>query len=74
MTSFVNELRNLKPLSLFVFFFALACERTFIQKCIASKVAVLQDREIAVGRRVRISFSPDILQAGAVKGLKPSFI
>ena len=38
--------------------------KEFSSKLIALKVDVLQDR------RFRASFSPDILQAGAVKGLK----
>ena len=57
-----------KGLSLSVFFFALACERTFI------KTHSIQNRRYrtetyTVWRRVRASFSPEILQAGAVKGL-----
>ena len=62
------KVRNLKSLSLSVFVFTLACERIFIES-IALKVDVLHDRKIYTCRRILVSFSPDILQAGAVKGL-----
>ena len=59
---------NLKPLSLFLLFFALACERVFI------KTHSIESRCHRTGKytlcwRVRASFSTGILQAGAVKGL-----
>ena len=53
---------------LFVFF-APACERIVIQTHTALKVEVLYDWKYTVCRRVRASFSQEIWQAGAVKGL-----
>ena len=72
MMSFENDpkkVRNLKPLSLFVFFFAQACKRIF------SKTHSIESRcyrtgKYTVCRRVLSSLSPEILQAGTVKGLK----
>ena len=66
-------MRNLKPLSLFVFFLPLACER------ISIKTHRIENRWYRTGkymvcRRVPASFSPEILQAGAVKGLKDSML
>ena len=63
------KVRNLKALSLFVFFFTLACERIFI------KTHSIENRscrtvKYTVCRRIRASFSPVVLQARAVKGLK----
>ena len=57
-------MRNLKPLSLFVFFCASACEWIFIKTHIIESRCV-----IGPGNILRASFSPEILQAGAVKGL-----
>ena len=63
-------MRNLKPLAFFVFFFALACERIFIEthsienRCVTGPESIL-----FAGRVPRASFSPDNLPAGAVKGL-----
>ena len=62
-------MRNLTPFSLSVFVFALACERTS-SKRLAWKVDMLTDRKTDCHLRVRASFSPEILRAGAVKGLK----
>ena len=61
--------RNLKPFSLFVFFIALACEK------ISIKTHSIENRCYRTGkytlcRRVHAPFSPDILQAVAVKGLR----
>ena len=61
-------MRNLKPLSLFVSFFALACERTFITTH-STKSRCYRTRKQTVWRHVPAAFSPEILQAGAVKGL-----
>ena len=65
-------MRNLKPLIFLVFFFALVCER------ISFKTHRIKNRYYRTGkytvfRRVRASFSPEILQAGAVKGLITSW-
>ena len=61
-------MQNLKPLSRFVFFFALACERIFTQThSIESRCYRIEKHTVC--RRVRASFSPDLLQAGAVNGL-----
>ena len=49
--------------------FALACERISIKTHSVDKAYVLKDRKI-VCRRVRALFSPEMLQARAVKGLK----
>ena len=61
---------NLKPLSHLVFFFALACQRIFIQTHSIESKCVIGPENYTVCRRVRASFSPEILQAGAVKGLR----
>ena len=61
-------MQNLKPLSLFVCFFALACKKIFI-KTHSIDNRCHRIRKNTVCRCVRASFSPNILQAGAVKGL-----
>ena len=62
-------MRNLKPLSLFVFFLALTCERIVIKThCIENRAYWIG--KYTVCRLVPASFSPYILQAVAVKGLK----
>ena len=48
--------------------FALASERTFIKTC-SIDGRCYRTGTYTVYRRARASFSPDILQAGAVKGL-----
>ena len=61
---------DLKPSSLFLLlFFALAREG-ILSKRIALKVDVLQDRKIYCSQARLCIFSSEILQAGAVKGLK----
>ena len=56
---------------MFVSFFALACERNFIAMCsIESRCAIGPENNYTVCRHVPASFSPEILQAGAVKGLR----
>ena len=55
------KVRNLKPLSLFAFFFSIKTHR-IENKCYATG-------KYTVCRRVRAAFSKEILQAGAVKGL-----
>ena len=64
-------MRNLKPSSLSVFFFALASEKTFIKTYITES-GCYRIGKYTVYRRVRASFSPEMLQAGAVKGLNCS--
>ena len=51
-----------------VFFFELACERVFI-KMHSIESRCYRTGKYTVCRRVRASFSPEILQAGTVKGL-----
>ena len=72
MISFENDpaikTRNLKPLRLFVIFFALACEWIFI-KSHSTENRCYRTEKYTVCRRVRASISLDILQAAAVKGL-----
>ena len=48
----------------------MACERIFIKTDSTESRYVIGPVTILFLRRVRGSFSPDILQAGAVKGLK----
>jgi len=60
--------QNFQPLSLSVFFFTLACERIFI-KTHGIENRCYRTGKYTVCRLVRASFSPEILQAGAVKGL-----
>ena len=62
-------MRNLKPLSLCVFFFALACQRIFIRTHNIQSRCVIGPENTA-RRCVHVSFSPEILQATAVKVLK----
>ena len=59
----------MKPLTVFVFFFALACERVVIETQ-GTESRCYWSGKYTVCRRVRVSFSPEILQAGAVKGLR----
>ena len=59
--------QNLKPLTVSVFFFAVACEGIFIET--ALKADLTGPKNITVCRRVRASFRPDISQAGAGKAL-----
>ena len=58
----------LKPRSLFAFFFALACENIFI-KPHSIENRCYKTGKYTVCRRIRASFSPEIVQAGAVKVL-----
>ena len=60
-------MRNLKRLSLFVFF-ALACERVSINTH-SIENRCYRTGKYTVCRRVRASFSPEILPIVAVKGL-----
>ena len=63
-----HPLGNLKPLWIFDFFFRMACERIFIKThSIESRRVIGPERTVC--RRVRASFSPVIIQAGAVMGL-----
>ena len=65
------KVRNLKPVSLFAFVFALA---THVKgpppKCKAGRIDCHRTGKCTVCRRARASFSPESLHAGAVKGLK----
>ena len=56
-------------MSIFVFFFALACERIFIKTHSIKKSMCYRTGKYTVRRRFHASFIPEILQAGAVKGL-----
>ena len=65
----MSNVWNLKPLSHFVSFFALACEKTFITAHSIER-RCYRTGKYTVCRHVPASFSLDILQARAVKGLK----
>ena len=58
---------NLKPLTVSVFF-TLLCERIFIETY-SIRSRCYRTGKYTVHRHIHASFSPDILQAGAVKGL-----
>ena len=59
---------NLKPVNLFIFFFALACERIFVKTHRTDNRCVISAENILfVGASVHRQ--PEILQVGAVKGL-----
>ena len=65
---------NLKPLSLFVFFFSLACERIFSKTRSTESTCVIGPENIllagaSVHLSARIFFFFFFLQAGSVKGL-----
>ena len=59
----------MKPLSLLVFFFAQAREKIFI-KMHSTENRCYRTGKYTVCRRVRASFSPEILQAGTNEGVK----
>ena len=62
------KVQNLKPLTVSVLIFALSCERIFIERhSIGSRCYRIG--KYTVYRRFRASFSPEILQSGAAKGL-----
>ena len=63
----ISNVWNLKRLSLFVTFFALACERTFITTHSIER-RCYRTGKYTICRHVPESFSPEILQAGAVTG------
>ena len=63
------KVQNLTPLSLSVFIFALARERSFIKTHSTERRRVIGQENI-VCRCIHAAFSPEISQAGAVKGLK----
>jgi len=52
-----------------VFFLALACERIFIKTHSIESRKCYRTGRYTVYRRVHATFSPEIVQAGAVKGL-----
>ena len=62
-------MRNSKPFSLCVLLLALACPRIFTKR-IVSKVDVTQSQETDCSQGCPCTFSPEILQDGAVKGLR----
>ena len=66
-------MRNLKPVSLFVFFFAQAPEMIFI-KTQSIKKRCYRTGKYTVCRRIRASLSPKILQSWAVKGLSSGHV
>ena len=59
-------MRNLKPLSFFLFFFTLACETISLKTHSIESGRVTGPENILFAGA---SFSPENLQAGAVKGL-----
>ena len=59
-------------LNLYAFFSALACERIFIKThCIERRLILFWQQKVYCFRHVPTLFSPETLQAGAVKGLTP---
>ena len=64
-----NKSAKFESLSLFVFFFTLVRERTFIKMHSIEIRFVTEPKLYTVSRRVCARSSPDILQAVAVKGL-----
>ena len=66
-----QKVRNLKPLNLFVFFFALVCERISI-KTHRTENRCYRTGNYTVCKRVPASSSLEVLQAGEVKGLNTS--
>ena len=63
----------MKPWHLFVFFFELACVRISI-KAHRIENRCYGTRKYTVCHHVRASFSPELLQAGAVKGLMVNWL
>ena len=61
-------MQNLKPVTVSVLFFALLCERIFSETRSIESRRYGSEKYI-VCMRVRAFFSPEILQAAAVKGL-----
>ena len=66
-----NKSARFKPVSLFVFFFALACKRIFFKTHIIESRCIIRLENILfafVGVFVHLSasFSPEMIQAGAV--------
>ena len=57
------------PLSFFDFLLALALERLFIKTHRTGSKCVIGPENVLFLRQVRASFSPEMLLAGAVKGL-----
>ena len=65
------KVQNLKPLSPFVFFLALTCQKIFIQTLsIESRRVIGPENRLFVGTAA--SFSTECVQAPAVKGLNES--
>ena len=64
MTNEGAKFEILEPFCLLSFFFARACERIE-----SSRVILVRAGKSTVCRRIRTSFSPEIVQSGAVKGL-----
>ena len=65
-------MQHLKPLRLSVFFFALACERTFIKKLALNLDVIGPEIILFPGASIHaFFFCPEMLQTGAVKGLSP---
>jgi len=60
---------SFENLGLFVFFFALACERIFIKMHGTESKFVIRPETILFLRCVRASFTLEIFQAVALKGL-----
>ena len=63
-------MRNLKSLSLFAFFFALASEHAFIKTHNTEGRFVIRPENILFCRRAHAHFSLEVLQDVALKGLK----
>ena len=66
-----HESAEFETLKFFVIFFALACAESIFIKTHSIESRCYSTGKYTVCRRVRVSFSPEILQALAVKGLIP---
>ena len=64
-----NKSAKFESLSLFVFFFTLVCKMIFIKTHNIEIIFVIELPKYTFSKRVCALFSPEILQAGAVKGL-----
>ena len=63
-------MQNLNSISLFVFFFALACGRNFIKAHSTESRSVIGQENILFADASLYHSAQKVLQAGAVKGLK----
>ena len=64
-----NKRAKFETLQPFCLLFALVCERIFIKTYRIESKCVYRTRKDTICRCVRVSFSPEMLEAGSVKGL-----